>query len=323
MTFPKLFIGPMSQNVIDSVIEYSSEHNVPLGLIPSRRQIDFCTGYVNNWTTSALSAYVRSRTDLVYLVRDHGGPNQGERIDAGYDSFYDDCFNLDIIHIDPWKVHDLEDAAERTLHYIKFCYERNPGLWFEVGTEQAIHEYTAEELENTIYYFKCALDSSIYSRIKYAVIQSGTSIKNGQNTGQYSSDRLSDMLSVCKKYDMLSKEHNGDYLDSSLIQEKFKLGLDAINIAPEFGQIESEILLSSIKAEKRDDLLDLFYKLCFESGKWKKWLTNADDKEQVIKATGHYVFSHPQFVQIRESFDADAIIKQSMKNRIHSIVGSK
>lgn len=318
---PKLFIGPMSKLVVDSVIEYAEEHQIPLGLIPSRRQVDFSGGYVNQWTTAGFSSYVRSRTNLVYLVRDHGGPSQGEKPDAGYDSFYDDCFNLDILHIDPWKVYDLEDAAEKTKDYINFCYQRNPSLWFEIGTEQAIHEYTAEELENLIYYLKCSLGANEYSRIKYAVIQSGTSIKNGHNTGDYSAARLADMIQVCKKYHLLSKEHNGDYLDSSLIQEKFKLNLDAINIAPEFGQIETCVFLNCILTEGRQDLFDLFYQLCLESGKWKKWLTNSDDAGAVIKATGHYVFSHPKFETIRSFFDVQEKIKKEIKKRIADIVG--
>ena len=44
---PKLFIGPMSKEIVDAVIDYP----VPLGLIPSRRQVDYENGYVNGWVT--------------------------------------------------------------------------------------------------------------------------------------------------------------------------------------------------------------------------------------------------------------------------------
>ena len=39
MKYPRLFVGPMSKEIVDIVIEYSLEKNV-LGLIPSRRQIE-------------------------------------------------------------------------------------------------------------------------------------------------------------------------------------------------------------------------------------------------------------------------------------------
>ena len=45
----KFFIGPMSKNVVDCILQSSQTHNI--GLIPSRRQLDYCGGYVNNWDT--------------------------------------------------------------------------------------------------------------------------------------------------------------------------------------------------------------------------------------------------------------------------------
>ena len=47
----KFFIGPMSKNVVDSIIEFQKSTNHKIGLIPSRRQIEFNGGYCNNWTT--------------------------------------------------------------------------------------------------------------------------------------------------------------------------------------------------------------------------------------------------------------------------------
>ena len=59
----KIFIGPMSKNVVDSVIEYCNDNNVNIGLIPSRRQVENTGGYVNNWTTKEFCEYVKSKTD--------------------------------------------------------------------------------------------------------------------------------------------------------------------------------------------------------------------------------------------------------------------
>ena len=49
--YPKFYIGPMSQNIVEATIEFSSEFKKSIGLIPSRRQVDWNGGYVNNWTT--------------------------------------------------------------------------------------------------------------------------------------------------------------------------------------------------------------------------------------------------------------------------------
>lgn len=85
MRFPKYYIGPMSKNVVDCVIKHGQQYSI--GLIPSRRQVDYCGGYVNNWDTKTFSEYVRSSNSSVLLCRDHGGQNQGQEEDDGSESF--------------------------------------------------------------------------------------------------------------------------------------------------------------------------------------------------------------------------------------------
>ena len=53
----KIFIGPMSKNVVDSIIEFNKIRNENVGIIPSRRQVEFDGGYSNNWTTRGLREY--------------------------------------------------------------------------------------------------------------------------------------------------------------------------------------------------------------------------------------------------------------------------
>lgn len=175
----------MSKNVVDAVIEYANQYKTPIGLIPSRRQVDFFGGYVNGWTTATLCTYVRKHTQFVSIVRDHGGPFQGSHDDRGYDSFYEDAQVLDIIHIDPWRQTHFKKALRDTVHYIKFCLGINEFCNFEIGTEQAIFGYEAHQLDELLNYVKDSLRPSQFSKIKYAVIQSGTSLKDGVNTGEY------------------------------------------------------------------------------------------------------------------------------------------
>ncbi len=92
----KLFIGPMSKNIVDSAINFCNKYNVKLGFIPSRRQIDFDSGYVNNWTTRTFTEYIKSKTNNIVLERDHGGPLQGQDLDDGNASFFQDANHFDI-----------------------------------------------------------------------------------------------------------------------------------------------------------------------------------------------------------------------------------
>ena len=70
----KFFIGPISKNIVDSILEFQTESKNKVGLIPSRRQVDYKGGYSNNWTTERLSNYAK---DLI-IMRDHSGPGQGQ-----------------------------------------------------------------------------------------------------------------------------------------------------------------------------------------------------------------------------------------------------
>ena len=84
----KYFICPMSKNIVDSVIEMNSEK---LGLLPSRRQIDYNGGYVNNWNTKSFTNYVRTKSNII-IQRDHSGPLQGDGNE--FFSYEDDTENF-------------------------------------------------------------------------------------------------------------------------------------------------------------------------------------------------------------------------------------
>ena len=148
-TKPRIFIGPMSLNIVNTVAKFCEENDVNIGLIPSRRQVEYNGGYVNNWTTKNFVLHARKKSPRLILQRDHGGPLQGigDPSDDGIQSFLHDCISgFDLIHIDPWKkAQDLNEAIKETATYMKFCYSLNTNIRFEVGTEEAIRKYEADE----------------------------------------------------------------------------------------------------------------------------------------------------------------------------------
>jgi len=309
---PKYFIGPMSKNVVDSIIEFTTETSHQIGLIPSRRQIEWDGGYVNNWTTKEFSQYAQN----ILLKRDHSGPGQGYNDDDGYVSLKEDCKYFDLIHIDPWKKYPkYSDGLKWTINMINFCYKENPNIQFEIGTEEAIRRFEPKELNQLVIDLFLTLDPKVFAQIKYLVIQSGTSLKGNLNTGYYDKDRLLEMVKVAKEWNLLSKEHNGDYIPAELIKEKMNLGLDSINIAPEFGLLETNSYL------KEGIDIDKFWKICYDSKRWIKWVDDSFDpinqKEDLIKICGHYVLSHPDFISIKP--DIDDVIKQNVKKKLYEL----
>lgn len=318
-----VFLGPMSKNIVDATIEFANDNNVPIGLIPSRRQVDYKSGYVNNWNTKSFSKYVRNKSNNIIIVRDHGGENQGDTIDDGFKSFYHDSKYFDVVHIDVWKCYkEINEGVIETIKNINYCYSINPNILFEIGTEQSIREFTIDELKYLLIELKNNLDEKIFKQIKYLVIQCGTSLIMNENTGIFDENKLNKMIELSKKYNLLSKEHNGDYQSNEIVKKKFKLGLNCINIAPELGKIETECILNNMNSEKD---IDWFFNLCYESKRWEKWVGKDFDpfsnKKELILISGHYVFSHNEFKNyMNNKYELNEEIKNKIKNKINSLL---
>ena len=140
----KYWIGPMSKNVVDAVIDSEGD----FGFIPSRRQVDYNGGYVNNWTTGEFAKYVNGRV----LIQRSWWYRARLYYDGGY-VFYDDSKYFDILHIDPWKWYSkFEDGLQQTIDYINYVYLvlENKDIKFEVGTEESIKRFEHYELEKLL-----------------------------------------------------------------------------------------------------------------------------------------------------------------------------
>ena len=304
----------MSKNVVDSIIEFDGN----FGFIPSRRQVDYNGGYVNSWTTGEFATYVNGR---VPIERDHGGIGQGYKHDDGIESYMHDCRYFDKIHIDPWKEYqDFDKGLQETIDCINFIYlvMGKKEVKFEVGTEESIRRFEVDELENLLRHLKGKLEPEIFENIEYVVVQSGVGLDLGKqnNSGTFDPDRLENMINICKKFGKKSKEHNGDYLSNDEYKVRFDMGLDSINIAPEFGQIETLCYL-----EEMGEDIDEYYNICYDSKRWKKWVNDdfvpEDNKKELIKICGHYVFSNRRFLDIKPNIDDK--IKTVIKNKLRRL----
>ena len=283
----RLYVGPVSRNVVEAVIEFVNTTGFSIGFTATVNHIGS-----NNYTGLSIN-------DIKELpvCRDHCDnlPNRGTEKD------------FDIVHIDPWKGNNFYAVVDRTNEWLGFPY------FYEVGTEEAVYPYGAKELDTF-------LSSVSNERVLYGVVQSGAKLQNGKNVGEYNELKLVQMIAVCKSYGLLSKEHNGDYLTGEIVKRKFELGVDAINIAPEFGSIESCIIWDALDRRGKD----IFYSLCFSSLAWRKWISydfDFSNKRELVRICGHYVFNHYIFKEmIRSRFDnIDKKIKNTIKSRLSEL----
>jgi hypothetical protein len=318
----RVSVGPVSKEIIDAAIEYANDRNCTVTLIPSRRQVDWNGGYVG-FTTMELSRYCKDRSQHIKIQRDHGGPQQGEVDDVGFDSFYWDAKGFDSIHIDPFRLKNFSRAVYATVGYIDFCLKVNPKVEFEIGTEESIFPYSPHELGVMLQHLKDKLTPLGWERIRTVCIQCGTALSGNDNVGKYNSEKLSSMVAVCKRFGKSSKEHNGDYVSSKIIHGKFNNGLDLVNIAPEFGKIQTDIYLERFSS----DQFDKWFEIAYNSMKWKKWVAadfnpfeSNGSRIKLIRICGHYTFNLEKFKQLKISAgNIDEELKKRLTDRLDSI----
>jgi hypothetical protein len=310
----------MSKNIVDEILDYSATFKKDIILIPSRRQIDSVGGYVNNWTTKEFCQYVKQKSNAILVERDHGGPGQGNLDDDGIESLLEDAKYMDILHIDPWKKYPLlQDALNWTLKLIQLCDEVNPNILYEVATEEAIRPISCEELDFFLKSLQEKLSPELFSKIRFVVIQCGTLLLEVENIGTFDSEKLRQMIEIVKQYNKIPKEHNGDWVSCDILRKKEELGLDYVNIAPELGGIETSIVLNQLRTNEED--FQKMYDLCYESGKWKKWVSNEfvpeENKEKLVLICGHYIFSHPSFKEMLLKYPGiDSMIRQKIREKL-------
>jgi len=318
----KICFGPMSKNIVDSIIKLSNDEKISFTLIPSRRQIEYNGGYVNNWTTKEFSEYVYNNSQLIAIQRDHSGPGQGLLDDDGYKSLYYDCLYFDSIHIDPWKKYqNIDEGIQYTIELINYCYKINNNIYFEIGTEEAIRKFEFEDLEYFLIKIKEKLDAHIFNRIIFCVLQSGTALGNGINKGLYDSNKLCKMIDLIKSFNLLTKEHNGDFMESAIKIDRFDKGLDSLNIAPELGTLETKIIMNNIDKKYFEDI----FNICLKSNKWVKWVDKdfipENNKQLIIDVSCHYIFSNEEFKKLKYSIEKiDTLIEENIISFINNIL---
>jgi tagatose-1,6-bisphosphate aldolase non-catalytic subunit AgaZ/GatZ len=333
-----LGVGPMSVNCVDATIELANDHEVPILMIASRRQIDseeFGGGYVNNWTTEDFAKYVtdRDKKGKVLLARDHGGPWQSikereERLglrramESAKRSFRADIVaGFQVIHIDPSvDIHcspDLDEVLERVFDLYEFCWSQaqqtGREIIFEVGTEeQSGTTNSQEELDYTIRAIQRFCTNNKIPQPTFVVIQCGTRVMEMRNVGSFDSPirvaneipaeiQLPKMIEICNQYGIFMKEHNTDYLSDEGLQWHPRLGIHAANVAPEFGVAETNALVNVLESNGLAQLAERFLKIAYDSNKWDKWMlpnTTATDRDRSLIA-GHYVFSTPEVKELK------------------------
>ena len=341
-------IGPMSENCVAAVFRYSHDHSCPIEIIASRRQIEareFGGGYVNNWCTEDFGAHISKMRkkypkSLVVLCRDHGGPWQGyheeglpfnvamERAKKSFEA--DISSGFDLLHIDPSIDGDGEFSFGRAIsagcqllsHCHTYAKKQGKEILFEVGTEENVGKATSSEVfEEGLGLILAHCKKESIPHPIFVVGQTGSLVKEMRQVGNFDSKGASKLVLAALKHGVFFKEHNADYLSEYQLSERQGAKIQSMNVAPEFGAIESRAFVDLCMENGRRDLVPRFIALSIASGKWKKWVV---DKSKISDydlgmISGHYVFATKEFQSMlgelgKEKFDR--LAQESIHSRI-------
>ena len=344
-----LGIGPMSKTLIKASILLAKEKDFPLIFIASRNQVDskeLGGGYVCNWDQKAFSNAIKEIANevgfdgLYYLCRDHGGPWQRDKerkdhlpeeeaMKLGKQSYIADLENgFDLLHIDPTKdpyvvgkVIDVNVVLRRTIELIEYVEKERiarklPEISYEVGTEETNGGLTSvESYEFFIQELLKELDKKGLPHPCFIVGQTGTLTRLTENVGHFNAKASKELPDVAKKYEVGLKEHNGDYQDEGILLAHPALGITAMNVAPEYGTVETRAYLKLIELEemlfvegiisKKSNLKNCIRKEAVASRRWEKWMTDdtvSKSTEELLQdeniintitdISGHYTFNN-------------------------------
>jgi tagatose-1,6-bisphosphate aldolase non-catalytic subunit AgaZ/GatZ len=340
-----LGVGPVTEATVEAAFSAASRTSSPPIFIASRNQVDirefgggYLMGGMDQYRFTELIRHKQEEIGYngpVFICRDHGGPWQrNAELDNAYPvekaleiarkSFKHDILaGFNYLHIDPTKCphqFSMEDLIDWTVQLLQYCEEVRK----ETGIQHIEYEVGAEDIQGGLTEpssFKRFL-SLLTEKLKELSLplptcivgQTGTLVRMDRNVGRFDRELTAQLVQIAHSYGMGFKEHNGDYLSGATCRIHPQLGIDAMNVAPEFGVIETDALLHLsdledkliregwVPSEQGSRFREILQRKTFEQAPWKKWMTD-DIKQQglaeirddtylrllIARVSGHYV----------------------------------
>jgi hypothetical protein len=302
----KLGIGPMSPEIVEAVFAYAQTSGQSLMLIASKNQIDWDGGYCGDWNTTQYSAYVKTLKAKypqakVYLCRDHLGPGfKNHDLKDVYRTIEFDIANgFDLIHVDfchykaPYK--EILEESKKTIEYI---LRQKSDMLIEVGTDENTGAFLKDisKVETEMEFF------SKIAPIHFFVCQTGSLVKEMNQVGDFNFSFLGKVRDLADRFKVNLKEHNCDYIEAEELRKRRGL-VDAVNVAPQFGVLQTLLLLQKCAVYGID--ASEFLNEAYASGKWKKWLHNNKEENKHLCAlvSGHYIFAKDTYKKLVEKIN--------------------
>ncbi len=322
----------MSREIIEAVFRYSHQYDKQLMLICSRNQIDVGTGYVfttrryMNYIAEMRSKYPQSN---IIICRDHCGTGFGSPSDT-FESVRNtircDLENgFDLIHIDLCKaLLSHAEKLEHTTNLMRYALDIKPDVMFEIGTDEntGVVETDVDRIIADIRICKQVADPIFF------VVQTGSLVREIHNIGSFNSDMVEKMHEALGGLGVKLKEHNADYLTSEQIIARRGI-VDAVNIAPQLGVIQTNYVLSQALIYGTDTLP--FMTEVVKGGNWRKWVdyhrfddypsgVQGIDPRTCLIIAGHYHFNGLAYQEFVNNVSGHLDVKNGIIGEVIEVI---
>jgi hypothetical protein len=267
-------------------------------------------------------------------MRDHGGYLQGNELstmshkqlmDSAKQSFLADInSSFDILQIDSSKIKDRQQLVETTLELIDFCESECPNdMVYQVNVESHSPKFHTEQNKEDL--TEILTRSKAKDRIKFVSGNTGLCVYEDKNTGVINDETMSNLIWFTDSQKKFFIQHNCDYLNSSQMMHLRYLGAPIVNVAPEFGSIETKAIINFLHDNNLEKELDSLMNLAVKSGKWKKWFDRGDQKVsdmEILRVCGHYIFDDPFVKQLKLTYpEINGKIEKTLESTIMCQLG--
>jgi hypothetical protein len=210
--------------------------------------------------------------------------------------------NFDLIHVDVSRSdRDQLKIAESLLNYI---LKKNADIHIEFGSEENLGSNIKESHNKVDEHL--AFLNEYKENLKFYTTQTGSLVKHKQ-VGIFDLENNKKLAEKIHINGFLFKEHNADYLNKSELQLRKEVGIDALNIAPQLGQIQTNILRHLVIEDM--DIAGqwyLFANMVYNKEMWKRWLpSDIDDKILAVSVSGHYFFKTDEYKRLLDLINYD------------------
>ncbi len=318
----QLGVGPMSREIIKSITEYPH----PIYIVASRNQVDHDSGYV--CTTAELADLAKH----VELGRDHCGPYFAD-CEANESLAYamlrcrktiraDVKAGFKYMHIDMSRV-PADKKYECATDLIEFALDLNPYFKLEFGSE----ENNGSNLDACLKMADQDLEflQKYKQNVVYYVNQTGSYVREVQ-TGIFDLQHTVALVRKTHSAGFKFKEHNADYLRTDQLDIRSVARIDAMNIAPMLGSLQTQVIQMLCRGNKHSERqLEKFKLHVLSTGKWRKWTGEKESDYTKFRCSAHYAFNSLEYQSVVNSIhegDFNKMLSDNLHRNFDSYLGN-